>query len=96
MQAQPKVQNNSSENELSLDERFDETVVNTNSNGRQDEAELVAAEKIQAEKAIKGTQVISSPRGTLNTKKDKELYTIASIAAGVFVVVVIYAVLVFI
>lgn len=96
MQAQPKIQNDSSENKLSLDERFDETVVNTNGNERQDEAELVAAEKIQAEKAIKGTQVISSPRGALNSKKDKDFYTIASMAAGVLVVVVIYTVLVFI
>lgn len=96
MQAQPEIQNNSSEDELSLDKKFDETVVNTNSNEHQDEAELVAAEKIQADKAIKGTQVISSPRGTLNTKKGREFYTIASMAAGVLVVVLIYTVLVFI
>lgn len=55
MQISSELQNNNSEDELSLDEKFDEAVVNNNSNENQDEAELVTAEKIQAETTVKGT-----------------------------------------
>lgn len=96
MEISKGLQNNNSEDKLSLDEKFDETVVNNNSNENQSEAALVTPEKIQAETTVKGTQVTSSPRGVVYKKIDSQFYTIASIAAGVLVVVVAYVALVFI
>ncbi len=96
MQISSELQNYNSEDELSLEEKVDETVVNNNSNENQDEAELVTAEKIQAETTVKGTQVTSSPRGVVYNKIDNQFYTIASMAAGMLVVVAAYAALVLI
>lgn len=95
MQVNPKIQYNDEDAGLSLDNEFNESAAEQKSNDVQDEADLSAAEEHQKEVAVKGTQVISSPRGIKYSRIDDKLIVAGSMAAGVVSVVAIYVLVVF-
>ncbi len=95
MQTNPKIQNSYEDVELSLDENFNEQVTEVDKSESQDEAELSAVEMQQAENVEKAPKATSSIKITHHRRKETTMYTAVSMAAGVFVVVAIYAGLVF-
>ena len=96
MQVNPNIEYNQEDAGLKLDDQPAEQSVMPESSEVQDEAELSAVEESQKDKAIKGTQVISSPRGIKYTRRDDKLIAASAMIAGVFAVITVYAALVFI
>ena len=95
MQVNPKVEYNEEDAGLSLENEFKEPTAEHESNDAQDEADLSAAEEHQKDVAVKGTQVISSPRGVKYSRIDDKVIVAGSMAAGVASVIIIYALVVF-
>ena len=95
MQVNPNIQYNEEDAELVLDVPNVESDSEVDESATQDEADLNAAEKVQKDVVVNGTQVISSPRNIKHTRGDDRLILAGSMLAGVAFVVAVYMVLVF-
>ena len=96
MQVNPDIQYNQEDPGLSLDNEPVQQSASQNSSEVQDEADLSAVEKNQKDIVVKGTQVISSPRGIKYSKRDDKYIVGGSMLAGVFAVIMVYVAVVFI
>ena len=94
MKTNANLQYNQDVAELTLDKLAVESEPKTDPSDIQDESDLVKAEKSQKEEVFRGTQVISSPRGMRELRKDDRFIVLGSIAAGVFSVIAVYMYLV--
>ena len=95
MQVNPDIQYNEDDAGLSLDEVSTKSGAVQSINDAQDEADLSEAEARQKDVVVNGTQVISSPRGIKYSRIDDKLIMAGSMAAGVFSVIAVYVLLVF-
>lgn len=96
MQVNPDIQYNQEDAGLSLDNEPIKQSAKQESSEAQDEADLSAVEENQKDVVVKGTQVISSPRGIKFSKRDDRFIVGGSMVAGVFAVIMVYIAVVFI
>ncbi|MDW3095100.1 MAG: hypothetical protein R8G33_05435 [Gammaproteobacteria bacterium] len=95
MQVNPKIEYNEEDAGLTLDKPAPESVEKPESCDANDEADLVAAESQQKEVSVSGSQVISSPRALRQLRADDRLIVAGCMAAGLFSVVAVYILIVF-
>ncbi len=95
MQVNPNIQYNEEDAGLTLDNPITEPVEKAESSDTQDEADLTTAEREQKEVTVNESQIISSLKQFIQSRKDDTLFVASCMAAAVMSVIVVYCVAVF-